>query len=447
MHGGSRHSKSNGGKNRGNNSSNNNSGISSDRGDSIQSFRNQISQSRKDIQSLKDEMGDFRKSNNIDPFQVPVVEEEEEEEIDIFEVIEKPRSRSGRTSSGSSGDFTDPFNASGNMSGGSLDSNGRRRKKKTTAGKKEKERKSKKRDGGDKSSRQSRTIDEGSKRGSGTTTTTARPGSGRHLNRNHSDTQATKSSAAAKKKGKTVPPRSKSMDGFDFETPPTFGFGGSTTSFQDFPETDDDDDDLGTLGSADPFKNDVKKKDTTTTTTTTGDFDAFGNSSCSKEDFFDVAESAWGGDKSGHINYTVSPVALAPSKKERRPPKPTNSGSSEKDFFGDSIPPAPLHALQRQAIRPSYSGGPAGVKSGAVGGAAATAGRGAGGGNRRSSANNMNGWMSEMPGFVAQAHQQHDDDDDSTGSGFMLQVENKGDISPLTAFTKKPVRPVIQRRR
>ena len=256
----------------------------------------------------------------------------------------------------------------------------------------------------ERSTRKSRTIDDGaSKRAS------------RTIGRAKSDSlAATKGSPHGKRKmGKAGVSRSKSMDegGFDFDTP-SFGFGGSNV----FKETAA----KATVSSKEVGHRSPPK--------------AANPPKSNTVDFFDVAATAWEGDTDHNAS---TPTKLAPSKKEKRPPKILeNEASEEEDFFPDAPPLAIGAGMIKGPTRLNST------DSGGNGGAAANRK------NRNAAVSAMSGWMQEMPGFMVQpapapAEEEEESDDDA---GFELQLPGSGgDISPLTAYTRKPV--VLGRRR
>jgi hypothetical protein len=297
---------------------------------------------------------------------------------------------------------TNVFSAAGNMSFSSMDSSGKPRKsKKSTNGKKDKDgiKGSKKKDTPERGTRKSRTNE------SGETSQRGPRALNRNISRVQSDSLGKVSQQGKKGRGKTIG-RSKSasaaVNGFDFETPPSFGFGGPNAFHQPVADT--------TIIFKDVDDTNNKKK-------------ATGNDS-SETSFFHVEELAWGGNEQG---LTTNPNnTLVPSKKEKRPSKLVTD-SEERDYFPSATP-------------------------------LASASRTTGGGsaNRRTSTNATNnrfkaGWMQDMPGFVApiqQQQQQKQEESEDDDSGFELALPSGGgDISPLTAYTRKPVRPMIRGRR
>ncbi|KAG7339634.1 hypothetical protein IV203_024673 [Nitzschia inconspicua] len=226
--------------------------------------------------------------------------------------------------------------------------------------KKDKERNkgSKSREEGEKSSRKSRTSDMGdsSKRTSRTVS--------RNIGRAHSDNLGNTSLKEKKLKTKMGIQRTNSASaaqtGFDFETPPTFGFSGPNPFQESTAELS-----FADVGNASTkYEEDSKKGP-------------------SKHDFFEIAESAWGDDarNSKQLSWEVGP-----SNKEKR-----NSSNTARH-------------------------------------------------------NPIEGWMQEMPAFIANVHQKEEESDDDSGFDLALPG-SKGDISPLTAYTRKPVRPMTRGRR
>jgi hypothetical protein len=355
-------------------------------------------------------------SPKFDPFD----EEEEEEDllvddhgspskpssqIDLLEVASEhlPSSKSADTTldlvdqlATRLGFGDDIFPTMGHASFASTDSssgNKPRKSKKSGTAKKDKAKTSKKKD--DRSNRNSRTSDSGdnSKRGARTVS--------RNISRNHSDSLVKTSNQGKKTKAKTSVSRTKSDGGFDFETPPSFGFGGPNAFHEQAIDPAFADDDNNNKSAN--IKEDANNN----------------NESSHEQDFFDVTKSPWG----GHDTNAQSKF-LTHSKNEKRPPKTNGIDSSEdRDFFPSSLPLG--GNTNARAAAPSNS-------------------------RRRSTTTNnhaMAGWMQEMPGFIAPLRQQPQEGSDDE-SGFDLALPGGGgDISPLTAYTRKPVRPMIRGRR
>jgi len=122
---------------------------------------------------------------------------------------------------------------------------------------------------------------------------------------------------------------------------------------------------------------------------------------------------------------------------------PAKESEEEEDFFPQSFP-APSTTMatssQNRRARPTYSGG--------LGSGSDHNPRGSSGAAARRSVNNAKtGWMSEMPGFVAPRPPSPPPEEDEDGFTLRVRQGDSGDISPLTAYTKKPVRPMIRGRR
>ncbi|KAL3939886.1 MAG: hypothetical protein SGARI_001201, partial [Bacillariaceae sp.] len=326
----------------------------------------------------------------------------------------------------------DPFGATGHSSFGSIDSMGKPRKSskkasKDKGGTSKSSRKSTLRDR-ERSTRKSRTVDgaaEGSKR-------TSRTIGGRNaVARTKSDLVSSNHGKRTRNRTTTTGiNRSKSMDtggggggAFDFETP-SFGFGGSNV-FQDSKSTaktasssDDDNDD--------PFQVVVE---TTKTPSPTIKKQIETNSS-KVDDVFDL----WAEET--EPSTTTTPRALAPSKKEKRPPK-INEATEEEDFFPDA-PPLSFEAGFKPPTRVDSGGGGNSAAANRAKRYVAT--------NAAISTVNLNGWTQEMPGCIASTtavqpvkenEESENDDDDS---GFELELPGSGgDLSPLTAYTRAPV--------
>jgi hypothetical protein len=195
-------------------------------------------------------------------------------------------------------------------------------------------------------------------------------------------------------------------EGFDFESRPTFGFSPAPP-----PPTQDD-------GFYELEKSARR-----------GGAVGLVSSDIDGEDFFDVAESAWG--KGGAATATK---ALVPSKKDKR--VATSSEPKEPDLFQ---PANFANFTASPTQRPAYS---------SANGIAAAANSNHRGGRRpaaANSSNNMDGWMSEMPGYIAPRQQQQDEDEEE--DAFELRVQRSEPVSPLTIATKKPINTMRMRTR
>jgi hypothetical protein len=330
--------------------------------------------------------------------------------IDLLEIPSEHHPKDTVNTKRESGHGSDPFSKAANASFGSVDSSGRRRKGGNSRNRKSihKEKKKTKKEA---STRKSRSIDGNdgaSKRAA------------RTVGRTKSDTFSDmKGSTHGKRKSKAIN-RTKSASEvamtFDFETPSSFGFNGPNV----FKKTIED----------------VRMKSANSSPAATN------SDACPLEDtrdFFDVAVVAWEGNKANNVS---TPTKLAPSRKEKRPPKVMENDAAaaleDEDFFPDA-PPLTIGSGIKGSTRMNSGGG-------AVANNAADSGK-----TQSAAVTAMGGWMQEMPGFTATIQtppppppEESDESDDS--SGFELQLPGGGgDISPLTAYTRKPVALVRRR--
>lgn len=362
--------------------------------DDARDFRNQASLPLRDMQDLASQGGDFRKRQeqqqtaaDFDPFQ-------DEAELVQVENDGKPKSQNSG--------FDDPLNVSGNESFGSMNSRGERQKRtnpsKKSSSKKDKEGKTKKKNSGS-SGDKKKSADEGSLRQSRTAEVKSRNGKPpptRGINRAHSDVQDGKADKKTTKLKRTKSGSAGFGPSFDFDCPPTFGFDAPNAFNETIKESD-----FETQLAAEEVKE-------------------------GRTDFFEMTDSTW--NQRGFQDAPGTPT-FPPSKKERRRVNLGNSKDSiadkKVDYFGDSFMKT---AASSDTRRPGVAGGNIPTRKGRRANASSTA---------------NSGWMSEMPGHVRQtpAQEQHQSE------GFELRVQGDvGAISPLTACTKKPVRPVIRNR-